>query len=228
VAWTLQSPSCTTHDPLLVPDYETHVSAAGAEWGRDRFMKHLATRSFFQYWDDKRGRAAAPDRSDFEPGDVRELLGDIFVLSHDQAAGHPFRVAGTRVCALLGGDAKGQSFTGLFSAGSRLEIEEILNIVTCEALPAVCGISARSVKGSLAHLELLLLPFNAKTHTPLSLTGLLVPLQTATDQMTDFNLDSWRYVAARPDARPRALRRWTAANSFTVYEGIEAPLNTNR
>src|SRR3954465_12261082 len=30
--------------------------------------------------------------------------GDVFVLSYDAGAGYPFRVAGTRVCALLGCD----------------------------------------------------------------------------------------------------------------------------
>ena len=47
-------------------------------------------------------RAPRPQRD--RPGAVRELLGDIFVLSYDNAAGYPFRVAGTRVSALLGRD----------------------------------------------------------------------------------------------------------------------------
>ena len=62
-------------------------------------MKHPSSREFFAYWDAKRGDARAPDRSEIEPGAVRELLGDIFVLSYDNDAGYPFRVAGTRVCA---------------------------------------------------------------------------------------------------------------------------------
>ena len=82
-------------------------------------MKHPSTRAFYSYWDEKRAGARAPDRSEIEPGAVRALLGDIFVLSYDVASGYPFRVAGTRVCALLGRDVKEQSFTGLFAAASR-------------------------------------------------------------------------------------------------------------
>ena len=63
-------------------------------------MKHPSNREFFAYWDQKRGDGRAPDRTDIEPGAVRGLLGDIFVLSYDASAGYPFRVAGTRVCAL--------------------------------------------------------------------------------------------------------------------------------
>ena len=78
-------------------------------------MKHPSSREFFAYWDAKRGDARAPDRSEIDPGAVRELLGDIFVLSYDNEAGYPFRVAGTRVCALLGRDLKEPSFSALFA-----------------------------------------------------------------------------------------------------------------
>ena len=49
-------------------------------------MKHPSNRKFFAYWDEKRGFARAPDRSEIEPGPMRELLGDIFVLGYDKAA----------------------------------------------------------------------------------------------------------------------------------------------
>jgi hypothetical protein len=65
-------------------------------------MKHRGSCEFFAYWDKTRGNARAPDRSDLNPEAVRERLGDIFVLSYEHEAGFPFRVAGTRVCALLG------------------------------------------------------------------------------------------------------------------------------
>src|SRR6202023_2965971 len=146
--------------------------------GRGREMKHPSSREFFAYWDEKRGGARAPDRSEIEPGAVRELLGDIFVLSYDGAAGHPFRVAGTRVCALLGRDLKDRSFSALFAPDSRRDIEEIIAVVAEEMLAAVAGISATSPDGSPAHLELLLLPFNTRAHTPISLTGLLAPFES--------------------------------------------------
>src|SRR3954465_4548328 len=155
-------------------------------------MKHPSSREFFAYWDEKRGSARAPDRSEIEPGAVRELLGDIFVLSFDPPAGYPFRVAGTRVCALLGCDQKGQSFSALFKPASRREVEDIIGIVAEEMLAAVAGITAIADDGSVAHLELLLLPFNNRAHTPLSLTGLLAPLGETPVTAKDFRLTSWR------------------------------------
>ena len=102
------------------------------------------------------------------------------MLSYDGAAGYPFRVAGTRVCALLGCDLKGRSFSALFAPDSRREIEDIIAVVSEEMLAAVAGITATSQDGAPAHLELLLLPFQCP-----------------------------RAHAAEPDRTAGAIRRWT-------------------
>ena len=184
-------------------------------------MKHPSTREFFAYWDEKRGGARAPDRSEIEPGAVRELLGDIFVLSYDATSGYPFRVAGTRVCALLGCDLKDRSFSALFAPDARREIEGIIAAVAEEMLAAVAGITATSEDGSPAHLELLLLPFNARAHTPISLTGLLAPFESERGLLKDFKLTSWRYLGHQKQSLvPRALRKLRIAHGFMVYEGL--------
>jgi hypothetical protein len=184
-------------------------------------MKHPSSREFFAYWDEKRGTARAPDRSEIEPGAVRELLGDIFVLSYDAAAGYPFRVAGTRVCALLGRDLKDRSFSALFAPEGRREIEDIISVVAEEMLGAVAGITATSENGAAAHLELLLLPFNARAHTPLSLTGLLAPFESQPGLLRDFKVTSWRYIGHPPQRFvPRALRKLAIARGLMVYEGL--------
>jgi hypothetical protein len=183
-------------------------------------MKHPSSRGFFAYWDKKRNGARAPDRSEIEPSAVRELLGDIFVLSYDNEAGFPFRVAGTRVCALLGRDLKDQSFTNLFAAGGRREIEDIVSVVAEEMLPAVAGIIATSQDGSTAHLELLLLPFNTRAHAPISLTGVLAPFEGDVSLLRDFRLTSYRYLHRPEKLMPRALRKLAVARGFIVYEGL--------
>ncbi|MBN8963354.1 MAG: PAS domain-containing protein [Rhizobiales bacterium] len=184
-------------------------------------MKHPASREFFAYWDEKRGLNPAPDRSELEPGPVRELLGDIFVLSYDPAAGYPFRVAGTRVCALLGKDLKGEEFSALFQPASRIEIEDILDAVIADKLAAVIGVTARTSEGRPIPLELLLLPFNTRAHMPISLTGLLVPFVDGVHTLTDLTLTSWRYMGHPPQRfAPRVLRKLALARGLMVYEGL--------
>ena len=184
-------------------------------------MRHPASREFFAYWDGKRGDARAPDRSDIEPSAMRELLGDIFVLSCEAEAGYPFRVAGTRVCALFGRDVKDQSFTSLFTAESRHEIEEITAVVADETIPAIAGLTATSLRGAITHLELLLLPFNNRAHMPISLTGMLAPFETNQGTLGELTLTSWRYIHPPPQKiLPRALRKLAIARGFMVYEGL--------
>jgi len=188
-------------------------------------MKHSASREFFAYWDGQRAGEAAPERGDLQPEAVRHLLGDIFVLSYDRAAGFPFRVAGTRLCALLGGDAKTKSFANMFTATSRKEFEELVGIVAEENLATVAGITAEGADGSTIHLELLLLPFGTQPHAPLSLTGLVVPIGRddahAYAPLKNFTLTSWRH--AGPEQKwtgPRKINKWSVMRGLTVYEGL--------
>src|ERR1700736_6079365 len=184
-------------------------------------MKHPSTRAFLAEWDEKRAGARAPEAGEIEPGAVRELLAHIFVLSYDAAAKYPFRVAGTRVCALLGGDLKDRSFSAMFAADGRREIEEIITVVAEEMQPAVAGITATSQDGSPVHLELLLLPFSARAHAPISLTGLLAPFEGGHGPLRDFTVTSWRYLGQPPQKLvPRALRKLKVAHGFMVYEGL--------
>jgi hypothetical protein len=88
-------------------------------------------------------------------------------------------------------------------------------------LAAVAGITATSQDGSRAHLELLLLPFNTRAHTPLTLTGLLAPFGNNHGVLRDFQLTSWRYLGHQPQKLlPRALRKLAVARGFMVYEGL--------
>jgi hypothetical protein len=183
-------------------------------------MKHPSSREFYAYWDKMRGDATAPDRCDIEPSAVRELLGDIFVLSYDAEAGYPFRVAGTRVCALLGRDVKDQSFSALFTPDARREIEEMIAVVAEETLPAIAGVTATSETGDTAHLELLLLPFSTRAHAPVSLTGVLAPFESELSRLENFGLTSSRYLHRQEKLLPRAIRKLQVARGFMVYEGL--------
>jgi hypothetical protein len=68
---------------------------------------------------------------------------------------------------------------------------------------------------------LLLLPFSARAHAPISLTGLLAPFESGHNVLRDFKLTSWRYLGHQPQKFvPRALRKLAIARGFMVYEGL--------
>lgn len=183
-------------------------------------MKHVATREFFAHWDQARGKAHAPDRVDLAPEPVRHLLADVFVLGTDSGSDYPFRVAGTRVCALTGQDLKNVSFPSLFAGQSRTEIADLIAIVAEETLPTIAGVTATAADGRAMPMELLLLPFSARAHAPTSLTGLLVPFEQAELPLSAFQLTSWRHIHPPRLVSPRMMRRWNTLRGFTVYEGL--------
>lgn len=188
-------------------------------------MKHPSTRDLYAYWDKQRANAPAPDRRAMEPGPIRHLIGDTFVLGCDQGARFPVRVAGTRVCALVGQDLKGQDFLDLWNAPSRCEIEDLIGIATDESLATVAGVTALTDTQLPVYLELLLLPFAPSSLAPQCVTGSLVPLTVPErfdhTRLQEFALTTWRHSGHRPQTiRQRAVRKLTLARGFVVYEGF--------
>jgi hypothetical protein len=88
-----------------------------------RIDKHLSTRALFDYGNRQRGERPAPARSDIDPAAIRHALGDTFMLATDFIDEIRLRLAGTRVCAFLGGRSKAQVSTrfGAKRAAHRLQ-----------------------------------------------------------------------------------------------------------
>ncbi len=107
-------------------------------------MKHAASRELYAYWEERRGRRSAPERSEIEPGAIRQILSDSFILALDARASHPFRLAGTRVCALFGRELKSQSFIGLWGAASQPTITDLLAVLDHEHIGTVAGVTAQN------------------------------------------------------------------------------------
>jgi hypothetical protein len=160
-----------------------------------------------------------------EPGPIRHLLGDTFVICCDHASRFPLRVAGTRVCAMIGRDLKGQDFLDLWARASRRQVEDFLSIATQESLATVAGVTAFTDKLSPVCFELLLLPFAPSLLAPKSVTGLLVPLTVPAElehsSLRDLSLTTWRHAGHQQQTlRQRAVHRLALAKGFMMYEGL--------
>ncbi len=106
-------------------------------------MKHASIRELFDYWNARRGRRSAPERAEIEPGAIRRVLADTFILSFEPNAGHPFRIAGTRVCALFNRELKGEAFLDLWSIASRADVRDLAAIVADESVGVVASATGR-------------------------------------------------------------------------------------
>ncbi len=139
-------------------------------------MKHHSSRELYAYWDRCRRGRRAPERGDIDPGEIRKVLGDTFILSLDASAGHPFRLAGTRVCALFAREIKGEAFIDQWREDEAATLHELVAAVAGEAAGIVASVTGGNDEGADLALELLMLPLAQRGRTDARLIGTLVPL----------------------------------------------------
>jgi hypothetical protein len=166
-------------------------------------MKHATSRLLFAYWDGLRGDRAAPERSQIEPGQIRHILADTFILAIEPDGQAEFRLAGTRACALFGRDLKGVRFADLWPADRRAEADQLIDLVSNDTVGAVAGMVGQTELASVIGLELLLLPLRHHGATNRRAVGALspsaIPSWLGLTPLESLDMRSLRVVG---DARP--------------------------
>lgn len=134
-------------------------------------MKNPISRSLFNYWDSLRGLRAAPERADIEPGEIRHLLADMFIL---EVAGPSaeFRLAGTRLCALFGRELTGTRFPTIWGDDDQ-DAFGLVDVVAQDATGIVAGLLGTSSARHELPLELLLLPLRHRGRSSVRMLGAL-------------------------------------------------------
>jgi hypothetical protein len=191
-------------------------------------MKQASSRELFGYWTARRGTRSAPERGEIEPSAIRRALGDVFILEFDRGLGHPFRLAGTRLCALFGRELKNDRFLDVWEPGTRAALADLLDVVADEATGIVAAANGRTPEGWAQDVELVLLPLSHRGDTHARMIGALSPLSApfwlGAAKLGTLTLGNFRHldpaletstparlVAGSPNAARRA--------AFTVYEG---------
>lgn len=188
-------------------------------------MKHPTSRALYAYWDGLRGARAAPERGEIEPGEIRHLLADSFLLEIAAQDGQAvFRLAGTRLCALWERELRGGAFAGLWDCASPREAWRLLAPVLEETTGIVAGLRARTRQGDALDLEMILLPLRHRGRPQVRIIGALSPAvaplwlgQRAVSSLTTVSLRmlaSGAPAALAPPGPPPPVRR-----PFVVHRG---------
>jgi hypothetical protein len=164
-------------------------------------MKHPSSRELFQYWTTLRGWRRAPERDEIDPGALRKVLGDSFVLTFDDREGHPIRLAGTRLCGLFCRELKGTPFVRLWDEESRPLLRSLVAGVADEAAGIVVGASGLTAGEPPLPLEMVLLPLAHRASLHARLLGVLAPLQTpywlGIERVTAMRIGTFRNLVPR-------------------------------
>jgi hypothetical protein len=183
----------------------------------------------FDYWNARRGTRSAPERNEIEPGAIRRTLGDTFMLTFDPRGGHPFRIAGTRVCAAFGRELKGTAFTEIWAPASQDPIRDVLVTVATESIGVVAGALGRNGAGAALELEFLVLPLAHRGGASTRILGALVPAEVpywlGTETLGPLTLGMIRYLGPQtgpysvPRRAPAAPSNARIRHGLVVYDG---------
>ncbi len=168
---------------------------AQGKWHR---MRHNTSKNVFAYWNRLRAGRPAPDRCEIEPSDIREFLGDTFILEIDrQYQAITFRLAGTRLCGSYCRELKGVGFLGLWSEDDNLNIANAIRGVYQENKACTLGAMARTECNNFVEYEFLLLPLCTSQQDSIRILGVATPRKTdywlGTTPLVENQLNSVRF-----------------------------------
>lgn len=122
-------------------------------------MRQESSKALFKYWDTIRAGRKAPRREEIEPSDIRQLLGDTFILDVSGSMRTiSYRLAGTRLCAAYGQELKGVAFLVPWAEKDCFELTSAMAKVYRDGVPQIICSIAKTQSGKEVEFETLLLP----------------------------------------------------------------------
>jgi hypothetical protein len=138
-------------------------------------VKLASSQQLFAYWNALRGARGAPERNDIEPGAIRGVLADTFILEYCAKSQFPFRVVGGRTSALFGRELRERPFLGLWRQDDAHEIVRVIESAADGAQPFLIGARAAPEGAAALGLEVLLLPLRHHGATHARVLGCCAP-----------------------------------------------------
>lgn len=96
----------------------------------DRHGSNRVIMDLLRYWESLRAGRIVPARSEIDPRQIRSALKHTFILEFDPIGGIRFRLAGERICALMGMELRGMPACSLIQVPDRQEFEQTLHALS--------------------------------------------------------------------------------------------------
>ncbi len=119
-----------------------------------------------------------PLRADIDPMQLKSTLPDVFILEVNRHGDPVFRLAGTRVCAIMGRELRGEDFTDLWHVTNRHKMRLAAGAVLANQAPLSVDVRSMADDEQQGALEMLLMPLASRPGICDRLFGSLVDLAT--------------------------------------------------
>lgn len=143
-------------------------------------MRHRTTEAVFSYFNTLRADRAAPLRTEIDPNALKTELPHLFIMEKGRDGNVAFRLAGTRVCVILGQELRGRAFTDIWEAEVRHKMRLAADAVIANRSALEVAATATDEDGRTMALELLLLPLFSRVDLCDRIFGSMVSLETTT------------------------------------------------
>jgi hypothetical protein len=123
-------------------------------------MNDVMLSSLKSYWDRLRAGRIAPYRAEIDPRQFESALENMFIIEKITADNMRIRLAGTRICEMMGMEVRGMQPGALIDEDDRVRFDRLLNVVMNE--PAVVELRlAASNRAGLYRATMLLMPLRS-------------------------------------------------------------------
>jgi hypothetical protein len=136
-------------------------------------MRHAVSNEIYTYWRGLKKDGCPPERSAVEPGAIRGVLADTFVLDFDPTRGFPLRICGSKINAVFLKELRGTPFLQIWRQADRFWIESILEATADEEAPYVLLADAGPAGLAPVEIEVTLLPLRHQGATHARMLGSL-------------------------------------------------------
>lgn len=121
-------------------------------------MRHKTTETVFNYFNDLRAGRSAPLRHEIDPSGLKGALPDLFIMEKGRDGHVRFRLAGTRVCVVLGREMRERLFSDIWEPAFRHRMRLAADTVIANRNPLELALTAVGDDGNVLSLEMLMLP----------------------------------------------------------------------
>jgi hypothetical protein len=121
-------------------------------------ISHAGSRSLFRHWEALRAERPCPDRGDITFAGLSNVISSVAILDRTADGKWQYRLAGTSVCNLLGGNVTGKPVLDAFNSFESEVIGRVLNISEERLQPGLMRMRLVDEENNVTSTELLILP----------------------------------------------------------------------
>lgn len=124
-------------------------------------MSKASIKALKHHWESLREGHLPPFRSEISPRALPDMLDNLFIFERLNAGDIRVRIAGIKLCEMMGREVRGQSPLSFFNKNARGRFSAVLSDVLNRPTVARLGLETSGSNGIISNAEMLLLPLRS-------------------------------------------------------------------